>query len=903
MGQEQMEKKKNITLGILAHVDAGKTTLSESILFHQGIIRNQGRVDHGNSFLDTDEMERQRGITIFSKQARFQVGEYQVTLLDTPGHVDFSAEMERSLQVLDYAILVVSAADGVQSHTRMLWSLLKTYQIPTFVFVNKMDQPQAEKETILRMLKESLSEECYEEALYEAKDPETLELVAMADEQVMDAFLEAGDIEESVVRKLILQRKIVPCFFGSALKNQGVDILLERMSHLLLQRNWATKFGARIFKIERDEQGNRLTHMKLTGGTLRVKEELSSPEWENPQKINQIRLYQGDKYELCEEAVAGEIISVTGLSYTKAGEGLGIENWQTNPVLQPVLGYKLTWSNPELSARSVLEKMRILEEENPELKIAWEEELEEIHVQLMGDVQIEVLHNLVLSRFGIEVSFSEGDVIYLETIQNVVEGVGHFEPLRHYAEAHLLLEPLPRGSGLVFERNCREDELALNWQRLILTHLAERVHKGVLIGAPITDMKISVIAGRAHNKHTEGGDFRQACYRGVRQGLMQAESVLLEPYFSFRIDVPAAMIGRVLTDVERLSGKSEAPILDQDQAILTGKAPVSTMRNYARELLAYTKGLGKISLVYAGYDVCHNEQQVIEQKGYDPKHDLRNTPDSVFCAHGSGFIVPWDEVHSYMHVESPRKKKEEHALEAFAARRQAEEMSKAYAKELAYGQEDEQLMEIFERTYGKIKDRSLPERHTVTAQSVKKDAQRKEDNRYQKLREKNQGKQKERYLLVDGYNIIFAWEELNELAKSNIDGARGQLMDVMCEYQGIERCHLILVFDAYKVKGNIGVMQHYHNIDVVYTKEAETADQYIEKTAHAMNHKDYEVTVATSDGLEQLIVWGQGCLVLSARQLKEEVKRAKDSLRTEFLENQRAEIHSMESAFTNIQLE
>lgn len=875
---------KKITIGIVAHVDAGKTTLSEQLLYKSGVIRNLGRVDQGNTFLDTDQMEKDRGITIFSKQAQFQLGEKKFVLLDTPGHVDFSAEMERSLQVLDAALLVISGADGVQSHTLTLWRLLKQYQIPTLLFVNKMDQNTCDKESIKENIQEKLGSECVDFSWKDGiqseqecieKESQFYESIAMTDEQMLEQFLETGKVNEEEICQLVSARKLFPCFYGSALKDFGIEQLMTGMAEYFVPRNYPAAFGARIFKITRDESGARLTHLKITGGSLKVKTTLASKEQEKEEKINQIRIYNGDKYELMEEAYAGEICAVTGLSFTRPGDGLGMEELSTKPQLEPVLQYRVTWPR-ELVTAQVVEKLRILEEENPELHISWDEELSELLVQLMGDVQIEVLGNMIKDRFGFEVGFTEGDVVYLETIENTVEGVGHFEPLRHYAEAHLIMEPLPRGSGLQFALGCSQDMLSLNWQRLIMQHLMEKSHRGVLTRAPITDMKITVAAGRAHNKHTEGGDFRQATYRAVRQGLMQAENVLLEPYFAFRITVPYGQLGRVMTDIEKMSGKSEAPILDGEEAILTGKAPVASIRNYAKELMAFTSGHGRILLQYAGYDICHNTQEVMEKKHYDPLHDLRNSPDSVFCEHGSGYIVPWDEVFEHMHVESVLKDKQDEFDEALMKKLAMQAASQNKKEASKFGQDEAQLNAIFEKTYGPRRDRAQ-EVNRVVRKTLTSE-QEAENDAHKKV---HKAKKKEAYLLVDGYNIIFAWQELKELAATNIDAARGKLADDLCDYQAMIGCNLILVFDAYKVKGNLGQMQEYHNIQVVYTKEAETADQYIEKAAHQMGHEK-DVTVATSDGLEQLIVWGQGCRLMSARQLKEELQRVKEVIRADF---------------------
>jgi len=871
-----METTNNMVLGILAHVDAGKTTLSEQLLKKNNKIKEAGRVDHGNSFMDTDAQERERGITIFSKQALLHFDDKVFTLLDTPGHVDFSAEMERSLQVLDYAVLVVSAPEGVQGHTETLWNLLREYQVPTFLFINKMDQPGMVKEEVYAQIRNGLSGDCVDFSDLNAKTEEFYEAVAMADEAMLEEFLATGQVEKDKVVRAIAERKLFPCFFGSALKDFGIDELMEGIVGYTSQPHRFEDFGARIFKITRDPQGNRLVHMKITGGSLKAKEVLASANWEKEEKINQIRVYHGDKYEVTGEVFAGQICAVTGLTYALAGEGLGREEQNIVPYLEPVLSYKV-YGPKEMDAHTVIGKLRILEEEHPELHISWDEELSEIRAQLMGDVQIEVLRRMIQDRFGFETTFDEGNVVYRETITNTVEGVGHFEPLRHYAEVHLILEPLPRGSGLVFDTDCREDDLALNWQRLIHVHLQEKKHRGVLTGAPITDMKITLVAGKAHTKHTEGGDFRQATYRAVRQGLMQAESVLLEPYYSFRITVPSDMIGRVLNDMERMGGSFSQPDMQGDQAFICGRAPVSTSRNYAREVASYTGGRGRIVLTPEGYDICHNPEEVTEKKCYDPTRDLRNSPDSVFCQHGAGYIVPWDEVFEHMHIESvlAEKKKQEFDEGTIARlRREAEQRGKNVSDK--FGAEDEELRAIFEKTYGAPKQRVLSAPRTVTANNAATEEWKKAHAKPKKIPEE--------YLLVDGYNIIFAWEDLKELAESNIDAARGKLMDILCDYQGYKKCRLIVVFDAYKVKGSIGVVQKYHNIEVVYTKEAETADMYIEKAAHKIAKGDYHVTVATSDGLVQLITWGQGCLLLSARELREEINRAKAQMREDYTE-------------------
>ena len=871
-----METTTNLVLGILAHVDAGKTTLSEQLLLKNNKIKDAGRVDHGNSFMDTDAQERERGITIFSKQALLHFEDKVFTLLDTPGHVDFSAEMERSLQVLDYAVLVISAPEGVQGHTETLWNLLSEYQVPTFVFVNKMDQPGMEQEKIYAQIQSGLSTDIVDFSDMDKKTEAFYETVAMADEEMLEDFLASGQIAEEKIVRAIADRKLFPCFFGSALKDSQIEELIEGIVTYTTKPYRFAEFGARIFKVTRDAQGNRLVHMKITGGSLKAKEVLAAANWEKEEKVNQIRVYHGDKYEVTGEVFAGQICAVTGLTYALAGEGLGKEEQNIVPYLEPVLSYKV-YGPKEMDAHTVIEKLRILEEEHPELHISWDEELSEIRAQLMGDVQIEVLQRMIRERFGFETTFDEGDVVYRETIANTVEGVGHFEPLRHYAEVHLILEPLARGSGLVFDTDCREDDLAMNWQRLIHVHLQEKKHRGVLTGSPITDMKITLVAGKAHTKHTEGGDFRQATYRAVRQGLMQAESVLLEPYYSFKITVPADMIGRVLTDMERMGGSFSQPDIQGEQAIICGRAPVSTSRNYAREVASYTGGRGRIVLTPEGYDICHNAEEVTEKKCYDPVRDLRNSPDSVFCQHGAGYIVPWDEVFEHMHIESvlAEKKKQEFDEGTIARlRREAEQRGNKTSDK--FGAEDEELQAIFEKTYGAPKQRVISAPRTVTANTQATEEWKKAHEKQKKVLEE--------YLLVDGYNIIFAWDDLKELAQNNIDAARGKLMDILCDYQGYKKCRLIVVFDAYKVKGNIGEVQKYHNIEVVYTKEAETADMYIEKAAHKISKGDYRVTVATSDGLVQLIVWGQGCLLLSARELREEIERCRTQMREEYIE-------------------
>ena len=865
---KNMAKKPSdhICIGLLAHVDAGKTTLSESMLYLSGRIRQQGRVDHGNAYLDTYELERARGITIFSKQAELVFGELEVTLLDTPGHVDFSAEMERTLRVLDYAILVINGADGVQGHTETLWKLLKQYRIPAFLFINKMDQNGTDAEKLLEELRVKLSGSCIR--FGEAEDSEEfLENVAMAEEQVLETYLEHGTIERGEISRLIWERKVFPCYFGSALKNIGVKEFLAGLECYAKERSYPEEFGAKVYKIARDPQGNRLTYLKVTGGVLKVRDLIRYQDVE--EKVSQIRIYSGEKYDAVQEVRAGRVCAVTGLTKTYPGEGLGAEPPSEGPVLTPVLNYQLIL--PEgCDTHGMLLKLRQLEEEDPELHIVWNEELGEIHAQLMGEVQTEILQSMIRERFQTEVTFGPGNIVYKETIKRPAEGVGHFEPLRHYAEVHLLLEPGESGSGLVFAADCSEDVLDRNWQRLILTHLAEKEHRGVLTGSSITDMKITLVAGRAHLKHTEGGDFRQATYRAVRQGLKSTESVLLEPYYEFRMEIPAEFVGRALTDIQRMAGEFQTPDTEGDFAVITGRAPVSEMRDYQLEVTSYTKGRGRLFCTLKGYAPCHNAGEVIEQIGYDSEGDLDNPTGSVFCAHGAGFHVSWDQVPDHMHLEyvwTPEAEKEKSAIEAKKGQGsvQSGRVSSSFSRSV---EEDKELEEIFLRTYGKIeRKRPIAERRVESP-----------EERQKRMRKD----QMEEYLLVDGYNVIFAWEDLKELAKVNIEGARNKLMDVLCNYQGFKKCNLILVFDAYKVQGQELGVQKYHNIYVVYTKEAETADQYIEKVVHEIGRK-YHVTVATSDNVEQVMTLGQGGKLLSARDLRTEVEEVQRQIREEYL--------------------
>lgn len=870
------KKLRKSCIAILAHVDAGKTTLSESMLYLSGKIRKLGRVDNKDAYLDTYELEKSRGITIFSKQAMFNIGDMQITLLDTPGHVDFSAEMERTLQVLDYAILVVSGADGVQGHTQTLWRLLSLYQIPVFIFVNKMDQSGTDKEKLMQELKKRLHEGCT--AFDETDMADFYDQLAMCDEGLMEAYLENGSLEKAEIIQAIKERKVFPCFFGSALKLDGVENFMQSMASYIEVPVYPEAFGAKVFKIARDEQGNRLTYMKITGGSLKVKDTLTNSSRENlaqeeggeeniwEEKVNQIRFYSGSKFEAVNEVTSGSICAVTGLSQTRPGEGLGIERTSSEPVLEPVLAYQIIL--PEgCDPRTMLPKLRQLEEEEPELHIVWDEHLQEIEAQIMGEVQIEILQSLIRERFDVEVSFGTGTILYKETIKDIVEGVGHFEPLRHYAEVHLLLEPGEPGSGIQFFTKCSEDVLEKNWQRLVLTHLAEKPHRGVLTGSHITDMKITLVSGRAHKKHTEGGDFREATYRAVRQGLKQAASILLEPYYAFQLELPEKMVGRAMTDIERMQGTCELSQTDGEMAILTGSAPVVTMRNYQKEVIAYTKGHGRLFCSLKGYEPCHNTEEVIAAIGYDSERDIDNPTGSVFCAHGAGFLVNWDEVKDYMHLESCLQPQKEGLLD--------ETMQQQGAFEEEWIGLDE-IDQILNKTfYANQGEKSAWKKRKTARESY-----------YEPVSHNSRIKaSREEYLLVDGYNIIYAWPELKEIANENMDGARIKLLDALCNYQGIRKCHIIAVFDAYRVQGHRTEVMDYHNIHVVYTKEAETADHYIEKFAHEHQHK-YNVTVATSDGLEQVIIRGAGCRLLSARELKEEMASANQRMMAAYQDQQ-----------------
>ena len=848
-GAHQPEKR--ICAGLLAHVDAGKTTLSEGMLYLSGAVRRLGRVDHRDAFLDTDVQERERGITIFSKQAELVFGDAAVTLLDTPGHVDFSAEMERTLQVLDCAVLVISGTDGVQGHTRTLWRLLERHGIPTLLFINKMDLAGADRERLLSQLQAGLNSSCLDFSSGLAPIQEDL---ASLNEELMDKYLEGGEVTEEDAAVCVARRLVFPCFFGSALKLEGVEALLDGLCQYIQPPAYPPDFAARVFKIARDGS-DRLTYIKVTGGTLRVRTLLGE------EKVNQIRVYSGSKFRTLDEAPAGTICALTGLTKTRPGDALGAEAPSLEPELEPVLTYQVVLP-PGCDVHTLLKNLRQLEEEDPQLRVMWNETLGEIHIQLMGEVQLEVLARLIRERFGVEVSFGEGNIVYRETITAPVEGVGHFEPLRHYAEVHLLLEPAPRGSGLELACACPADQLDPSWQRLVLTHLKEKRHRGVLTGSPITDMKITLVAGRAHVKHTEGGDFRQATYRAVRQGLMQADCLLLEPHYNFTLELPPDCVGRAMNDLQTMGSTVEGPEQEGELSVLSGHAPVAGLRNYWREVTAYTRGLGRLSCTLRGYEPCGNQEEIVARLAYDPERDVDNPPDSVFCSHGAGVIVKWNEVRAHMDVDS--------GLRLGAEKTGLEPSAPAGGERQYRGgslEQDKELQAVFERTYGRVE-------RNLAFQPRREPARTSLDEGKYSIRSQGSGPE---YLLVDGYNIIFAWEELKELARQDVSAARGALEDILSNYQGYRRCVVILVFDAYKVKGNPGSVEKKDNIYVVYTKEAETADAYIEKATYDLG-RDHRVRVATSDGLEQLIILGHGALRLSARSFKAEVEQAQGEI-------------------------
>ena len=905
---------KQLVVGILAHVDAGKTTLSEGLLFKNGSIRKAGRVDNKDAFLDTFALEKERGITIFSKQAVMQNGDMVITLLDTPGHVDFSAEMERTLWVLDAAVLVISASDGVQGHTRTVWKLLQKHNVPVIIFINKMDQPGADKKQLLSDLKKQLSDNCVDFSDINSED--CLEQIAVSDEKLLNDFLEKGMLTQEQIMECINSRSVFPCLFGSALKQEGVEALLKLLYEYMKSPEASRQFGARVFKIARDEQGNRLTYLKVTGGSLKVRETLaagmeSGKDWE--EKVNQIRVYSGAKFESVQEAFPGCVCAVTGLTQTLPGEGLGIERGGEIPVLEPVLVYQIALPD-RVDAMSMLPKLKQLEEEDPQLRIIWEEQTKELKVQLMGEVQLEILKVQILERFGVKVSFEEGTILYKETIAAPVIGMGHFEPLRHYAEVHLLMEPGEPGTGIQVLSDCSEDLLARNWQRLVMTHVEERVHKGVLTGSPLTDVKITVIAGKAHLKHTEGGDFRQATYRAVRQGLMQASNVLLEPYYEFRLEVPVNMVGRAMTDLEMmhgdfalLDGGSIMPDGTEKNAVLTGKIPVSTVKGYSVQVTSYTKGLGHFFCTLKGYYPCHNTEEVVERIGYRPEEDVYHTADSVFCSHGAGEVIPWHMVKEYMHVgisQDGMYQQKQDTLVYYEGMKPLSGNTQTREEKIIGTEEIDSIMnrtmysnrkDDFTHKPGYLKKKAVPKDYGISTKTsetrvyhVKASEKGGSSTKESEIRGYHPKPRQKKYLLVDGYNVIFAWQELKELAEKNIDGARGKLMDILCNYQAIRQIEVILVFDAYRVAGHATEFSDYQNIHVVYTKEAETADFYIEHFAHE-NSKKYDITVVTSDGLEQVIIRGAGCALISSREFEAEVENVCKAFRQEYLEKKKKE--------------
>ncbi|MFV0517024.1 MAG: NYN domain-containing protein [Aminipila sp.] len=867
-----METNK-LVIGILAHVDAGKTTLSEGILYNCGSIRSLGRVDHGNAFFDTNRLERERGITIFSKQAQFKLGEKEFTLLDTPGHVDFATEMERTLQVLDYAILVINGADGVQSHTVTLWKLLEAYKIPVFVFINKMDQIGTDKAELLKDLQKRLDHRCIDfgeqrkELLYDG--------LAMCHESLMEEYLSCGKILDSSIAEEIGKRNLFPCRFGSALKSEGIQEFMELIDSYTAKRSYPNEFGARVYKITRDAQGNRITHMKITGGVLKVKTALSNNNsdgelWQ--EKVDQIRVYSGNQFNTINEAESGSICAVLGLSKTYSGQGLGVEPLGNKPILEPVLSYEIKLP-PSCDKHGMFLKFKQLEEEDPQLNIVWNDTLNQFHAQIMGEIEVEILKDLILERFGIEVEFGEGEIVYKETISDSVIGVGHFEPLRHYAEVLIAMEPAP-GAGIIFDNRCNEDMLDKNWQRLILSHLAEKKHKGVLIGADITDIKITLIAGRAHKKHTEGGDFRQATYRAVRQGLKKANCILLEPFYEFNLEIPTEMVGRALGDIQRMGGTFNPPVTEKEIAFISGTAPVARMRNYHTDVASYTKGNGRLSCRLKGYEPCHNAEDIIKLSEYNSEADIDNPTGSVFCSKGSGFIVDWDKVEDYAHIDS----------KMFSVNNQEDTRKSEFVRLANSGSvhsyaNEQELEEIFAKTYGPIK-RDRPKYKRVIESPVYKSV-----NLSGSLQTTYSGT-KEKYLLVDGYNIIFAWKDLKEVATVSLEGARQKLMDILCNYKGYKSdTEIILVFDAYKVEGGKGSVMDYNNIHVIYTREAETADQYIERSVHKMG-RNVDITVATSDNQIQMIIWGDGARKISAKDFEEEIELINEKIRqSEYLNN------------------
>ena len=856
---------KKLVVGIIAHVDSGMTTLSEAMMYSSGNLKKLGRVDHRDSFLDTNYLERERGITIFSKQAMMYYGDTEFTLLDTPGHADFSAETERTLQVLDYALLVISGTDGVQSHTATLWKLLKKYNVPCFIFVNKMDLDAADKDIVLAQLKDRLDDGCTDFSVPSGEEFE--ENIAMCSERLIDKYSEGLSPDDDDIVLAIKNREVFPCFFGSALRLEGIDELLAGMDRFTRMPDYGDAFAARVYKISEDKQGGRLTFLKVTGGILRVRDVLESSKNKTSEKVSQIRVYSGEKFTAKEQVGAGTICAVTGVSFTHAGDGLGAQQDSAAPVLESVLTYTLELPE-DINAHTALEKMRILEAEDPQLKVVWDERNSSIQLRLMGEIQLEILRSIIKERFGFEVSFGRGSIIYKETITDTVEGIGHFEPLRHYAEVHLILKPGKRNSGIVYSSSVREEQLDRNFQRLILSQLYEKTHIGVLTGSPVTDIEITLAAGKAHLKHTEGGDFRQAAYRAVRQGLRSASSVLLEPFYDFTLEVPAENTGRALSDIDRLAGSFEPPEAQGEMTVITGRAPAATMNDYGSEVMQYTKGRGRLSYTFGGYDICHNSEEIIAQAGYDPDSDVENPCDSVFCSHGAGHNVKWDEVRSHMHLSAVLSERETRGMDDPAGFiRSAKRQSDIFAF-------DKELMQIFENTYGPVKRKREERRQYNYDNSVSRE--NKGRTKAASAAAKYDGTE---YVLVDGYNVIFSWDELKKAAQTNLDAARNTLINILCNYQGYRKCELILVFDAYKVKGNVREVERVGNISIVYTKEAETADMYIEKVSNTLAKK-HRVRVVTSDGMEQLIILGNGALRVSSKAFLDEVRLAEKEIRS-----------------------
>ena len=848
---------KKLVVGILAHVDSGKTTLSEALLYSSGDIRKLGRVDHRTSYLDSFSLEKERGITIFSKQAMLHYNNTEITLLDTPGHVDFSAEAERTLQVLDYAVLVISGTDGIQNHTITLWELLAKYRVPCFIFVNKMDLAGADRELILRELQARFSEGCIDFSDPDSDD--TLEALALCDEKLLNRYSHSGSIPTDEIIAAVREREVFPCMFGSALRLDGIDAFLSCLDTYTKMPDYPAAFAGKVFKISEDKQGKRLTFLKVTGGTLRVREILPGKANVGGEKVSQIRIYSGEKFIAAEEAPAGTVCAVTGITFAKPGDGLGTEQNTGLPVLTPVLSYTLNL--PESTdAQTAFRRLRVLAEEDPQLQLQWLERPASIQIRVMGEIQLEILKSIIKERFGYDVSFGTGKIIYKETITRTVEGVGHFEPLRHYAEVHLILKPAKRDSGIVFRSECREDQLDRSWQNLILSQLYEKTHIGVLTGSPVTDMEVILVAGKAHPKHTEGGDFRQAAYRAVRQGLRLADSILLEPFYSFTLELPNECLGRAISDIQRMSGSFEPPHTTGDHTVISGSAPVASMRSYSKEVMQYTRGMGRLSTSFKGYEPCHNADEVISAFGYDPDRDVDNPCDSIFCSHGAGHQVKWNEVTGCMHLAAvlsrPEAPKSTSVKERLSAYRSSQEMFAL----------DKELMQIFEQTYGPVRRKTIAERREYTAPA------------YEKKTSAVKGYEGPEYLLVDGYNVIFSWEHLKKLAAESLDTARTALINTLCNYQGYKQCELILVFDAYKVRGGTETIERVNQISIVYTKEAETADMYIEKVTHQLSGKR-RVRVVTSDGLEQIIILGSGALRISSRAFYDEVKTVEAEIR------------------------